>query len=129
MVHEKVLANIGTHFSPDPCNKNRFIAYHVEKCEKCKCEMQSANAINVHESMNRLLHFGMIFNPILLPEAGYDEKTNKVICEGCSSENNKMNDTEAINAIIAVVSQFEDGTFESGLAMGQISKIVTDLQM
>ena len=77
-----VLRDIGTHFSIVKGAKG-FLAYSLETCDKCKCTVQAANAIFVHEPRARLERFGMTFREIVPQELCCNDDGDAV-CEDCA---------------------------------------------
>ncbi len=60
-----------------------FLGFDVEDCETCGVKVQAANAVNLHESRERLLSLGMVELPHALPEQWYDEPSGQCKCDAC----------------------------------------------
>ena len=76
-----------SHFTP-LAGLPYFLAFDVEKCETCGTLAQAANAINLHESRERLLSLGLVEIPAPLPEQYYSEKLEQCICDACMTADN-----------------------------------------
>lgn len=70
-----------THFSPQ--SNGTFLGFCVEECETCNKKCQAANAVNLHETRDRLLSLGMVELPGALPEQWYDEESGQCKCDDC----------------------------------------------
>lgn len=71
-----------SHFTP-LAGERYFIGFSVEQCETCGADVQAPNAINLHESRERLLSLGMVELPTQLPEEWYDDESGQCKCDAC----------------------------------------------
>lgn len=75
-----------SHFTP-VAGRPYFLGYCVESCEVCGQPTQASNAVNLHETRERLLSLGMTERPTLPPEEWHVEELGHTACEDCIAAN------------------------------------------